>query len=235
MLDFWGQPLSDGGAQAPALPAAVRGTIVERVVAVPIDDTVATAAPLALAPLGGLLDALDEGIVLFRSDSNPCYKNTAADALLRADADSALLTREMRTVSRTALRAATRNTAEVEVGTKTGWYRMRATLLKQKIKEIGDPAVLVTIERARPKLPSPEFLMRAFALTAREAKVARLLARGFPNSRIASELHISRHTARHHTEKVLLKLNVHGRGEVAGAVVSGQPMAASREPSCSAY
>jgi DNA-binding CsgD family transcriptional regulator len=81
--------------------------------------------------------------------------------------------------------------------------------------------VLVTIERAEANLPSSDVLMRRFAMTAREADVALLLARGARNAAIASELHISPHTARHHTESVLAKLGVHGRGEVARAIVVG--------------
>jgi DNA-binding CsgD family transcriptional regulator len=110
---------------------------------------------------------------------------------------------------------------EVEIATRAGWYRMRATLLLQKIKEISNRTVMVTIERAEANLPSRDFLMRRFSMTAREADVALRLARGARNAAIASELHISPHTARHHTENVLAKLNVHARGEVARAIVQG--------------
>ena len=91
----------------------------------------------------------------------------------------------------------------------------------QRIKEISSRTVMVTIERAEANLPSRDFLIRRFAMTSREADVALLLARGSRNAAIASELHISPHTARHHTESVLAKLNVHGRGEVARAIVDG--------------
>jgi DNA-binding NarL/FixJ family response regulator len=230
MLDFSERPFSDSAPLARARATSVGATILERAVAVPVvDEIVAPAVASTLVPLGGLLDLLDEGIALFRSDSL-CYRNRAAVKLLRADRDSALLAREMRLASRRVLASTTAKTVEVEVGTTAGWYRMRASLPKQNMQELRDRMVLVTIERAQPRLPSPEFLMRSFALTAREAKVALLLAGGLQNSRIASELHISTHTARHHTEKVLTKLNVHCRSEVAAAVVSGHTMTAPREP-----
>lgn len=54
-----------------------------------------------------------------------------------------------------------------------------------------------------------------FRLTLQEARVAVLLARRRTNREIARELGISPHTARHHTESVLRKLNVHTRREVA--------------------
>jgi DNA-binding NarL/FixJ family response regulator len=63
-------------------------------------------------------------------------------------------------------------------------------------------------------------LMEKFGLTRREAQVARLLSQGRSNQRIARELRISEHTARHHTQRILVKLAVHSRGE-AGAKIRG--------------
>jgi DNA-binding NarL/FixJ family response regulator len=67
---------------------------------------------------------------------------------------------------------------------------------------------------------SDEKLMKSFGLTRREAQVARLLSRGHSNQAIARELEISEHTARHHTQRILAKLEVHSRGE-AGAKIRG--------------
>jgi DNA-binding CsgD family transcriptional regulator len=61
--------------------------------------------------------------------------------------------------------------------------------------------------------------MERFGMTAREADVALRLARGERNRTIASELRISPHTARHHTESVLAKLDVHTRAEVMRAIM----------------
>jgi DNA-binding CsgD family transcriptional regulator len=96
-------------------------------------------------------------------------------------------------------------------------YMLGKTYL-QKIKEISSRAVLVTIERAKTSLPSQEFLMRRFAMTAREAAVALLLARGGRNAAIAAELRISPHTARHHTESVLAKFGVRSREALRRAI-----------------
>jgi len=190
--------------------------------ALPIsDDAIAAQAGIPLEPLGGVLESIDQGIVLLASDSFPCYTNTAAERLLVADAERGVLTREMRTVSRAAMRQNGAHPAEVEVSTKAGRYRMRATLLLQKIKEIRNRTVLVTIERAGPALPSREALMDRLKMTAREADVALLLSRGARNAAVASELHISPHTARHHTENVLAKLSLRARAEVASAITEG--------------
>jgi DNA-binding NarL/FixJ family response regulator len=81
-------------------------------------------------------------------------------------------------------------------------------------------------KRHSPEVPSSHdgrteaMLSSRFGLTQREEEVARLLARGKSNQAIARELNISVHTARHHTQRVLDKLEVHSRGE-AGAKIRG--------------
>lgn len=164
------------------------------------DEGALDRASLPLAPLGALLDRIEHGIVLLRSGSFPCYSNATAQRLLAADSERGVLARELRSVSRTAFDSGAHRPMEVEIATQAGWYRMRATLLPQKIKEISNRALLVTMERAEANLPSREFLIRRFAMTGREADVALRLARGARNATIASELDISPHTARHHTQ-----------------------------------
>jgi DNA-binding NarL/FixJ family response regulator len=60
------------------------------------------------------------------------------------------------------------------------------------------------------------YLQHKYGLTRRELEVATLLAQGRTNTAIANTLHISTHTARHHTQRVLAKLGVHSRA-AAGA------------------
>ena len=60
------------------------------------------------------------------------------------------------------------------------------------------------------------YLQDRYGLTRRELEVATLLAQGRTNTAIANKLHISTHTARHHTQRVLGKLGVHSRA-AAGA------------------
>lgn len=62
-------------------------------------------------------------------------------------------------------------------------------------------------------------LREVFRLTPREARVAMLLAARRTNREIAAALGVSEHTARRHTEKVLLKLDVHRRYDVRGALL----------------
>ena len=64
--------------------------------------------------------------------------------------------------------------------------------------------------------PATLYLQRQFGMTPREVEVAVLLAEGCSNSTVAGRLGISPHTARHHTQRVLVKLGVRSRSE-AGA------------------
>ena len=61
-----------------------------------------------------------------------------------------------------------------------------------------------------------------YGLTRRELEVAKLLARGKSNASIAQQLRISAHTARHHTQSILSKLEVHTRGEAAAKLRGSQ-------------
>ena len=56
---------------------------------------------------------------------------------------------------------------------------------------------------------------RPDALTRRQREVAALVARGMTNRRLAEELSISEHTAATHVRKILRKLNLASRAQLA--------------------
>lgn len=69
-----------------------------------------------------------------------------------------------------------------------------------------------------------EALKRRFRLTRSEARVALLLASRCSNQEIAELLGVTAHTARRHTEKVLLKLGIHSRMCVRSVIAGvGRP------------
>lgn len=102
--------------------------------------------------------------------------------------------------------------------TQTVLYRLQVGCIT-----LGQPdctqMIIVTLERPTAEWPSEEATQSSFELTPQEARVALLLAKGQSNEEIADELYISSHTARHHTEAVFGKLNIHSRSEVAAALL----------------
>lgn len=94
------------------------------------------------------------------------------------------------------------------------WYNARSGLATGP----GSPVVVVVLERCDRKPSADEAMLKRFRFTASEARVARLLADRLSNREIAWELDVTEHTARRHTEKVLQKLGVGRRAEVARAL-----------------
>lgn len=95
---------------------------------------------------------------------------------------------------------------------------------------VGQPVIVVTVERRSPEYPLPYELKELFGLTPSEARVALLLASRKSNREIARELGVSEHTARRHTEKVLLKLNLHRRSDVQRALLQCRSSTDARHP-----
>ena len=107
------------------------------------------------------------------------------------------------------------------------------TAVAKVVNEIldNDPAVVYAAMRRLALASAPTDLLTArYQLTRREADVARLLAVGKSNAEVAEALSISEHTARRHTEQVLLKLGVRSRAAVAPllAEVAAEAPAAAR-------
>ena len=92
--------------------------------------------------------------------------------------------------------------------------RLRVTL--QEMREIRSAINRQNTPRVSEEVHAASASKNRYGLTRREAQVAKLLAVGRSNRAIARELSISQHTARHHTQRILGKLQVHSRGE-AGA------------------
>jgi DNA-binding CsgD family transcriptional regulator len=97
--------------------------------------------------------------------------------------------------------------------------RRSAWQLRRRLRELG-------VERV-PRGPVAETLANPAGLTARQAEVLALVARGLTNAQIADELVLSVRTVDHHVSAVLTKLGVTTRAEaVAAAERSGVPATA---------
>lgn len=94
-------------------------------------------------------------------------------------------------------------------------YRLQVTPLGETLLPTGRPGVLVTVDPApRPSRSAAELRSR-FGLTPREVEVAELLAQRLTNAEIARRLFISPYTVRRHTERILAKLRIDSRRDVA--------------------
>ncbi|HEU5186070.1 MAG TPA: helix-turn-helix transcriptional regulator [Gemmatimonadaceae bacterium] len=102
-------------------------------------------------------------------------------------------------------------------------YEIRGTVVEPLASQLP-MTILVTTTPHRVDTISAHDLRTRYNLTARELEVADLLRRRRSNTEIARALAISEHTARRHTENVLLKLGLHSRNEVE-VVLRVQPHA----------
>ncbi len=183
------------------------------------------------ANLAQALDSLTDAIGLYDLHGRLLHANPVLLRLLDAEPQRDRLLEEMRATAAFLGVLVSRRTktqesgipglrvGEIEAG---GRYRVTGSYVGDDLFGPGT-TVLVSVTTLRPPLPSEESLRTRFHLTRREAAVALLLAQGMANEQIAARLHISAHTARHHTESVFLKLDVHSRAEVARLILSRQP------------
>jgi DNA-binding CsgD family transcriptional regulator len=183
--------------------------------------------------LGKLLDSLEEGLVLCDQIGRVIHANRATSRLLSDEMERARLHAEVRTAaqalydrmhrrSRSADVAAGSSMDEVverEFETPRGRFTLRATFLGAGLLPGAGGAVLVAVDRPAAAALSRTQLQIRYGLTSREVDVAIELAHGRSNAAIARALSISPHTARHHAEKIFLKLGVHSRAEVGRLVL----------------
>lgn len=103
--------------------------------------------------------------------------------------------------------------------------RLRASVFEMRthrarLRGDGHEPALDGVVRLNGRAPQPPpaavHFHVEYGMTPREIEVAVLLTEGCSNRTIAHRLGISPHTARHHTQRVLVKLGVHSRAE-AGA------------------
>ena len=109
--------------------------------------------------------------------------------------------------------------AEGKIRTTYAAYQVTGSLYRSPFSR--SPAlVLVALERTSLVLRTERDLREAYRLTGAEIRVAALLIRGKSSPEIASELHVSPHTVRRHTESILYKTKAKSRSELALKVLS---------------
>lgn len=177
-----------------------------------------------------ITDAMPSGVMLADSHGRILHRNTALQQMTQAERSWSDVEREIHAALRaclvtiTARRAVRPNILEPQRTLR----RVRGAHASYTVNAVPihsdplatDAQVVIVVERIEPPA-FPEHALRArYRLTARELDVVRLLSEGLHNVELAMRLGISDSTARHHTESVLLKLGLHSRAQVAGAIAS---------------
>ncbi|GLC24212.1 helix-turn-helix transcriptional regulator [Roseisolibacter agri] len=172
------------------------------------------------------LDAMGDALLVVDADGRALHHNAALQRALAGEpareqvlAAMHALAAEVRTLRG---RAATAPVIPARtVQTALARYALRASLAPAALwGEEG--LVQVALDAATPAIVTPPLAIPdALGLTAREAEVARLLARRLSNAEVAAALGVSAHTARHHTERVMQKLGAARRADVAVRLSGG--------------
>jgi DNA-binding NarL/FixJ family response regulator len=170
--------------------------------------------------LARVLDTLGEAAVLFDMARRELHRTPGFQKAVEEDAESHRIVGAVDELAEALRRAAlldrsslaSQELQPVELRTTAARYALRGCLYGGNS---GAPALLVTLQRKSPTARSSQELRAEYGLTPAEVRVAFVLARGWSNAEIAADLAISPHTARRHTERVLHKLSVRSRAEVA--------------------
>jgi DNA-binding CsgD family transcriptional regulator len=174
----------------------------------------------ALLPM---LDRIGERLMLFSFGGRELHRNLSMQRTLEHDPDRERILAAAQSVARTVIaqvQAAGRETARrlggdgythQEIAITVGRYRLHGCVVGPDAPDGGTAGVLVSVDLLAPEQQEAAALRERFKLTVREVQVATLLAQRMTNEEIADALGISTHTARHHTESVLLKTGVNSR------------------------
>ncbi len=113
--------------------------------------------------------------------------------------------------------------SQLEEGTWTkAWEEGQAMSMEEAIEyALSEVKHSTTPPSPAPKQPSAG--TRAATFTHRQEEIAALVARGLSNRQIASELSISEHTVATHLRRMLKKLGLRSRAELAAWVSEQQP------------
>ena len=98
--------------------------------------------------------------------------------------------------------------------------RYRITVAPLGLHTDGETSLfLLCVSPSEADATSADVLRRQFEFTKQESRVGSLLAQGKRNAAIAAELRISEFTARRHTERIMAKLGVKSRAEIAARIL----------------
>lgn len=171
--------------------------------------------------LAEVLDSIDDPFCVIDRLGRVRHENAAFRTKIERHPEPEHLRDEIRQLARRAIfsdwdesgrsdRPKLGRVAEFRSGQKN--FRARASLMRDSS---ADPTALALVTLEVVDAADVSHALRArHRLTPREVQVVELLAEGHSNERVAQALGVSTHTARHHTGRVLSKLQAKGRAEV---------------------
>jgi DNA-binding CsgD family transcriptional regulator len=179
------------------------------------------------AALASVLDSTSVGATIVDVEGTVIDENQAMKTLMGVDSERNRVRAAVKQVSLGVASIVTRRKSPdwakqsevAEVRTALARYRIQATFAWGGLLHSRD-AVLALTERLPSRSLNSEILESRFGLTRREIETAQLMARGYSNREVATAMGISLHTARRHSEQVLLKLNLHSRAAVAARLAA---------------
>lgn len=166
--------------------------------------------------LGQAFDDVDTGMAIFGEDGlREIARNKRLDEMLEEEPERDRLLEAMSRLARqSAVSGGCLKEDGGELTLSGGTYRLVASRAAAGTL-LPDAGVLVLIDRLSPALPTTRELRVSFGLRGREPQVALLAAEGLSNAAIAERLRLSAHTVRHYLERVLDRLGLHSRKELA--------------------
>jgi DNA-binding CsgD family transcriptional regulator len=178
--------------------------------------------------LGRFVDAIPTALAIATMEGVVLHRNAALEQLLSQDPHRLHLIQEMARAIRHFGHLLMERSVLSKTGTEPAWpkqaapsksadYRVSVCALGAHLVGRAS-AVGVVVERiGKPLFPST-LLKQRYRLSERELHVARLLAEGKTNKEISVALGVSPFTARHHTERILLKMGLTSRAKVGPAI-----------------
>jgi DNA-binding CsgD family transcriptional regulator len=163
-----------------------------------------------------ILDQLGLAVFAYDASGREIGRSSAAIQLLSRDTDPAfpvILGRALKdaiSLQSNGNGAACRPCGLTRICTMQRQYLVRSSWVDAGVIA-RDPVALLMVDSLTVELPSKQQLTSRFGLTAREAEISLLLARGASNTAIARMLRISPSTVRTHAERIFPKLGVRSR------------------------
>lgn len=169
-----------------------------------------------------IMEIVGDGIACFTPEAACIWANTAyaracatAPAAERLERD--IMQNVRATIAAHLARAAAGDPPSMVRQVRVAGGRLHLTALVAPSSGPGTRETVVVVlsaARAGRRFGDDAELRRRYKLTVRESQVADLLLEGKTNAEVATMLAISPHTARHHTERVFIKLGLRSRAAV---------------------